>query len=74
MIWNGNMLQVDMSAGVAAVMSSKEDSELATMKKACQVSVDIFNKFLKDQVMDIIDAEKVSNTSIKKSERKAADL
>lgn len=48
-----------MSVSVAAIMSPKEDSELTIMKKACQVSVDIFNKYLKDQVMDIIDAEKV---------------
>lgn len=50
-----------MSAGVAIIISPKEDSELTFMKKASQVSVDIFNKYLKDQVMDIIDAERVIN-------------
>lgn len=54
-----SFFQVDMSAGVAIIISPKEDSELTFMKKASQVSVDIFNKYLKDQVMDIIDAERV---------------
>lgn len=49
---------VDMSTVVAYIMSAKEDSEVSTIKKACQVSVDIFNKYLKDQVMEIIDSDK----------------
>lgn len=49
---------VDMSTVVAYIMSAKEDSEVLTIKKACQVSVDIFNKYLKDQVMEIIDSDK----------------
>lgn len=40
-------------------MSVKEESELNLIKKASQVSVDIFNKYLKDQIMDIIDSDKV---------------
>lgn len=49
---------VDVSAAVAYIMAPKEDSELVTMKKACLVSVDVFNKYLKDQIMEIIDADK----------------
>lgn len=49
---------VDMSTVVAYIMSTKEDSEVSTIKRACQVSVDIFNKYLKDQVMEIIDSDK----------------
>ncbi|KAJ9590632.1 hypothetical protein L9F63_016343 [Diploptera punctata] len=49
---------VDVSADVAYVMAPKEDSELLIMKKACMVSGDVFNKYLKDQIMEIIDSDK----------------
>lgn len=49
-----------MSADVAYVMAPKEEPELLIMKKACFVSVDVFNKYLKDQIMEIIDSDKVS--------------
>lgn len=39
-------------------MAPKEESELSVIKKACQVSVDLFNKYLKEQIMEIIDADK----------------
>ena len=54
------VLQVDVSADVAYVMAPKEEPELLVMKKACYVSVDVFNKYLKDQIMEIIDSDKVS--------------
>ena len=28
------------------------------MKKSCQTSVDVFSKYLKEQIMDIIDSDK----------------
>ena len=40
-------------------MAPKEDSELSTTKKACLASVDVFTKYLKDQIMEIIDNDKV---------------
>ncbi len=40
------------------MMAPKEESELMVIKKACQVSVDLFNKYLKEQVMEIVDADK----------------
>ena len=40
-------------------MSPKEESEIHIVKKACLVSVDVFNKYLKDQIMETIDADKV---------------
>ncbi|XP_077299063.1 SPT16 homolog, facilitates chromatin remodeling subunit dre4 isoform X2 [Arctopsyche grandis] len=49
---------VDISSAIALVMCPKEDSELITMKKASIVSVDLFTKYLKDQIMEIIDADK----------------
>lgn len=48
-----------MSADIAYVMAPKEEPELLIMKKACFVSVDVFNKYLKDQIMEIIDSDKV---------------
>lgn len=50
---------VDIGASIAYIMSPKEEPELLTMKKACLVSVDIFGKHLKEQILEIIDAEKV---------------
>ena len=50
----------DVSAALALCMAAKEESEITTIKKACQVSVDIFSKYLKEQIMDIIDNDKVS--------------
>ncbi|XP_030751148.1 FACT complex subunit spt16 [Sitophilus oryzae] len=49
---------IDASASVAYLMAPKEDSEIVTIKKACLVSVDVFTKYLKDQIMEIIDSEK----------------
>jgi nucleosome binding factor SPN SPT16 subunit len=48
----------DVSADIAYVMAPKEEPELLIMKKACFVSVDVFNKYLKDQIMEIIDSDK----------------
>jgi len=48
----------DVSAALALCMAAKEESEITTIKKACQVSVDIFSKYLKEQIMDIIDNDK----------------
>lgn len=52
-------LQVDISAAVAYVMAPKEEQEVALTKKACQVTVDVYAKYLRDQIMEIIDADKV---------------
>ncbi|XP_065074027.1 FACT complex subunit spt16 [Ochlerotatus camptorhynchus] len=49
---------VDISVPIGYIMCSKEDSEVITIKKACLVTVDVFNKYLKDHIMEIIDADK----------------
>ncbi|CAG9585733.1 unnamed protein product [Danaus chrysippus] len=49
---------VDISSSVATFMAPKEDSEIITIKKACLVTVDVFTKYLKDQIMEIIDSDK----------------
>ncbi len=44
---------------MAYIMAPKEESEITTVKKACQASQDLFTKFLKEQIMDIVDKDKV---------------
>lgn len=53
-----NFESVDVSAAVAFVMAPKEENELAITKKACNVTSDLFSKYLKDQIMEIIDSDK----------------
>lgn len=51
--------QVDISAVVAYSMAVKEDGELALMRKAAGVTSEVFNKFFKERVMEIVDADEV---------------
>ncbi|KAJ7365044.1 FACT complex subunit SPT16 [Desmophyllum pertusum] len=50
--------KVDISSAVAYVMSIREDQEITHVKKAAQVSSDIFVKYFKKQIMEIVDDEK----------------
>lgn len=50
--------QIDVSGAFGYLMSIKEENEILTVKKACLVSVDVFSKYLKDHIMEIIDADK----------------
>lgn len=49
---------VDVSATMAFVMSMKDDSEIKVIRKASEATNDVFNKFLKDQIIEIIDSDK----------------
>ena len=40
-------------------MAPKEESEINVIKKASQASMDLFGKYLKEQLMDYIDKDKV---------------
>lgn len=51
--------QVDISTVVAYTMAVKEDGELALMKKAATITSDVFTKFFKERVMEIVDADEV---------------
>lgn len=55
--------QVDISAVVAYTMAVKEDGELSLMKKAASITSDVFTKFFKERVMEIVDADEVRNSS-----------
>ena len=45
---------------MAVVMAVKEDAELKTIQRACQVTCDVFSKYLKEQIMEVIDNDKVN--------------
>ena len=50
---------------MAYIMAPKEESEVNIVKKACQGTMDLFSKFLKEQIMDIVDKDKASiNSSV----------
>lgn len=49
---------VDISIPFAYLIAPKEDSEITTIKKASMITVDVFTKYLKDQIMEIIDSDK----------------
>uniref|UniRef100_U5EVZ2 FACT complex subunit n=1 Tax=Corethrella appendiculata TaxID=1370023 RepID=U5EVZ2_9DIPT len=49
---------VDIGVAIGYIMCPKEDSEVITVKKACLATVDVFTKYLKDHIMEIIDADK----------------
>lgn len=50
---------VDVGAAIAYIMCPKDEPEINNIRKASLVSVDLFNKYLKDQIMDIIDSDRV---------------
>ena len=53
-------------------MASREESEIATIKKACQVTTEIYSKYFKEQLMDIIDNDKqVKHTKLAEGVEKA---
>lgn len=56
-----NFNKIEIGSTIAYIMAVKEEPELITIRKACIVSVDVFGKYLKEHILEIIDAEKVSN-------------
>lgn len=66
--------KVDISTVVAYTMAVKEDGELALMKKAAAITTDVFSKFFKERVMEIVDAdEKVKHSRLAESVEKAIE-
>lgn len=68
-----NRLQVDISAVVAYTMAVKEDGELALMKKAAAITSEVYSKFFKERVMEIVDADEVRMNSVACSQYLAVD-
>lgn len=56
--------KVDISSCIGYILSLKADNELTLMKKASLSSVEMFGKYLKEQIMEIIDSDKVSYGSL----------
>lgn len=56
-------VQVDISAVVAYTMAVKEDGELSLMKKAAAITSEVYSKFFKERVMEIVDADEVRRGS-----------
>ncbi|XP_014676790.1 PREDICTED: FACT complex subunit SPT16-like [Priapulus caudatus] len=61
--WRGSLEKggyefVDVSHAVAYLMAVKEESEMALIKKSCLVTCTVFSKYFKEQVMEIVDANK----------------
>uniref|UniRef100_A0A8C5M6J7 FACT complex subunit n=1 Tax=Leptobrachium leishanense TaxID=445787 RepID=A0A8C5M6J7_9ANUR len=66
--------KTDISAAVAYTIAVKEDGELNLMKKASTITSDVFNKFFKERVMEIVDAdEKVRHGKLAESVEKAIE-
>ncbi|MGH0142406.1 UNVERIFIED_CONTAM: hypothetical protein FKN15_049008 [Acipenser sinensis] len=66
--------KVDISAAVAYTIAVKEDGELGFMKKAASITSEVFNKFFKERVMEIVDAdEKVRHSKLAESVEKAIE-
>ncbi|XP_022662771.1 FACT complex subunit spt16-like [Varroa jacobsoni] len=49
---------VDISPALAYVMSLKDDHEISLTKRASQMSVDVYSKYLRQQIMEIIDSDR----------------
>merc|ERR1719412_1341307 len=66
------LVKVDISSAIAVIMATKEESEINTIKKACQVTLDIYSKYLKEQIMDVIDNDKkIKHTKLAEGVEKA---
>ncbi|XP_043952874.1 FACT complex subunit SPT16 [Gambusia affinis] len=77
--WNNTLSaegldRVDISAVVAYTMAVKEDGELNLMKKAAAITGEVYSKFFKERVMEIVDAdEKVRHSKLAESVEKAIE-
>uniref|UniRef100_UPI00358DD996 FACT complex subunit SPT16-like n=1 Tax=Myxine glutinosa TaxID=7769 RepID=UPI00358DD996 len=66
--------KVDISAAVAYTIAVKEESETTLMKRASAITSELFNKFYKERVMEIVDAdEKVRHIKLAESVEKAIE-
>uniref|UniRef100_H2ZNP3 FACT complex subunit n=1 Tax=Ciona savignyi TaxID=51511 RepID=H2ZNP3_CIOSA len=65
---------VDISAPLAILMAPKDESEIAMMKRAAGVSLEIYSKVFKENVKDVIDADrKVKHSKMSETIEKALE-
>ena len=66
--------KIDISAVVVYTIAVKEDGELNLMKNAASITSEVFNKFFKERVMEIVDAdEKFRHSKLAESVEKAIE-
>lgn len=61
--WNRSIDQagfekLDASGLISSILAVKDETELSNIKKACDITSKIYSKYLKDQLVNIIDGEK----------------
>lgn len=54
----GDFKSVDISTPIAYLTAPKDEAEIEITKKASSLTVDVFSKYLKEEITDIIDSEK----------------
>ncbi|ALC43184.1 dre4 [Drosophila busckii] len=65
MLTAANFEHVDISVTIAYLMCPKDETEINNIRKASLASMEVFNKYLKDEIMDIIDSDrKVKHTKL----------
>ena len=52
--------KVDAGPFASTILAVKDDIEMNNVKKAAELTNKIFSKYLKEQIINIIDGEKVS--------------
>lgn len=58
--FNKYFIKVDISSAIGYILSIKAENEITLIKKASLSSVEMFTKYLKEQIMEIIDSDKVN--------------
>ncbi len=54
-----SLFQVDISASIGYLLAIKDDEELGLIRKACEITGKLYSKHLKDQIINIVDSERV---------------
>ncbi|NXN99356.1 SP16H protein, partial [Rhinopomastus cyanomelas] len=66
--------KVDISGAVAYTMAAKEEGEVQLMRRAAAITADVFTKFFKERVLEIVDAdEKVRHSRLAEAVEKALE-
>ncbi|KAH8857856.1 FACT complex subunit SPT16 [Schistosoma japonicum] len=53
-----NFQLVDISNSISEILAVKDEAELALLKKASDITCNLFSKHLKEQIMDVIDSDR----------------
>lgn len=50
---------MDIAVPVGLLMSGKDETELSLTQQACNVTCSVWSKYLRKEIIEIVDAEKV---------------